>query len=160
MLAAAVIPYVPEEHDFSLQDLLKHLTSKLSVECELIEVEEYGEPIPEIQVKTSTPLSIRIEDDAELVDDDLGYLAENGEGVLPIDWFDVLLRCTARLEVGESEEEWVEPDENGIMELDVYSNLDLTLPDVRAVVRELARFVDGFAYDYVNDEWLVERGKL
>ncbi len=158
MLAAALIPYVPEERNFTLQDLLKYLTSKLGVECELTEVEEYGESIPEIQVKTSTPLSIRIEDDADLVYDDLGYLAENGEGILPLDWFDVLLRCTARLEVGESEEEWVEPDENGVMELDVYSNLDLTLPDVRAVVLELARFVDGYAYDYVNDEWLVGAG--
>ena|SRR5436305_1085053 len=158
MLAAALIPYVSEERNFTLQDLLTYLTSKLGVECELTEVDEYGEPIPEIQVKTSTPLSIRIEDDADLVYDDLGYLAENGEDVLPLDWFDVLLRCTARLEVGESEDEWVEPDENGVMELDVYSNLDLTLPDVRAVILELARFVDGYAYDNVNNEWLVGAG--
>jgi hypothetical protein len=60
--------------------------------------------------------------------------------------------------VGESEDEWVEPDENGAMELDSDSNLDLTLSDVRAVVLEIARFVDGFAYDNVNNEWLVEAG--
>jgi hypothetical protein len=133
MLAAALIPYAPEERNFTLQDLLEHLTAKLGLECTLTEAEEYDEPVLEIRVATSTPLSIRIQDDAELVQ-----------------------RCTARLEVGESEDEWVEPDENGVMELDSDSNLDLTLSDVRAVVLELARFVDGFAYDNVNNEWLME----
>jgi hypothetical protein len=158
MLPAALIPYVSEERNFTLQDLLEHLTTKLGLECKLTEVEEYGEPVPELQVATSTPLSIRIEDDVETVYDDLGYLAQNGEGILPLDWFDVLHRCTARLEVAESEDEWVEPDENGVMELDLYSSLDLTLPDVRAVVFALARFVDGYAYDSVNNEWMVEEG--
>jgi len=156
MLAAALIPYAPEERNFTLQDLLAHLTAKLGFECTLTEAEEYGEPVLEIRVATSTPLSIRIQDNAELVHDDLGDLAEDGEGVLPLPWFDVLLRCTARLEIGESEDEWAEPDENGVMELDSESNLDLTLPDVRAVVLEVARFVDGFAYDNVNNQWLTE----
>ncbi|MFY9824210.1 MAG: hypothetical protein WAM82_22740 [Thermoanaerobaculia bacterium] len=158
MLAAALIPYAPEERNFTLQALLEHLTAKLGLACTLTEAEEYDERVLEIRVATSTPLAIRINDDAELVQDELGYLAEDGEGVLPPAWLDVLLRCTARLEVGESEDEWVEPDENGVMELDSYSNLDLTLPDVRAVVLEIARFVDGFAYDNVNNEWLVEAG--
>src|SRR5258708_3938893 len=106
MLAAALIPYAPEERNFTLQALLEHLTAKLGLECTLTEAEEYDEPVLEIRVATSTPLSIRINDDAELVHDDLGDLAEDGEGVLPIAWLDVLLRCTARLEVGESEDEW------------------------------------------------------
>jgi glycine cleavage system regulatory protein len=88
MLAAALIPYAPGERNFTLQDLLAHLTTKLGLECTLTEAEEYDEPLLEIRVATRTPLSIRIQDDAELVHDDLGDLAEDGEGVLPIAWFD------------------------------------------------------------------------
>ena len=155
MIPAAYIPYVAAEHDFTLQGLSQHLTAKLGLECTLAEAEEFDEPFPEIRVATSMPLCIRIEDDAEVVYDELGYLADDAEEVLPAEWLDVLLRCTARFEVQESEIEWVEPDENGMVELDLESNLDLTLPDVRAVVLEVARFVDGYAYDAVNMEWLV-----
>jgi hypothetical protein len=155
MYAAAMIPYVAEEHDFSLQDLVDHLSANLTTRCAVTEVEEYGESIQEIRVETSTPLSIRIEDNAELVYEDLGDLAERAEGALPPEWIAVLLRCTARLEIQEADVEWVEPDENGAVEVDLYSDLDLTLPDVEAVIVEVARFMDSFAYDNVNDEWLV-----
>jgi hypothetical protein len=160
MIPAAYIPYVAAEHDFTLQDLLEHLTAKLGLECTLVGVEESAEAVPEIRVSTSMPLCIRIEDNAELVYDELGYLADDAEGVLPAEWIDVLLRCTARFEVQESEIEWVEPDEKGIAELDLESELDLTLPDVLAVVLEIARFVEGYAYDVVNMEWLVDEENL
>ncbi|MEA2600767.1 MAG: hypothetical protein QOF89_1759 [Acidobacteriota bacterium] len=155
MTPAAYVPYVAAEHDFTLQDLLEHLTARLGLECTLAQAEESAKPLPEIRVATSTPICIRIEANAERVYDDLGDLAEDAEGLLPAEWIDVLLRCTAWFDVQESEIEWVEPDENGVVELDFESELDLTLPDVRAVVLEIARFVDGYAYAVVNMEWLV-----
>jgi hypothetical protein len=154
MIAAAVIPYVAEERDFTLRDLLEHLASGLGVDCTMTESEDLGEPVPEVRVATGSPLAIRIEANAELVYEDLGYLAEQAEGVLPDKWIDILLRCTARLEVLEADFTWAEPDEDGVIELDTVSNLDPRLPDVKAVILAAARFIDSFAYDNVNCEWL------
>jgi len=151
MIPGALVPYVLEEHDFTLQDLLEHLASKISFACTLTESD-----LPEVRVETSMPLAIRIEKDPALVYDDLGYLAEDGEEVLPDEWIDgVLLRCTARLEVGEAGWRAPKPDKKGVLHIDNDSRLDVRRPDIRAVLLEIARFVNGYAYDNVNMKWIV-----
>ena len=141
MFAAAVIPYDPEEQDFTLGDLRAHLAASLSVECAMTEWQGFSEAIPQVRVGTAVPLTIQIEDDPELVPDELADLADRAAGVLSEDWVEAIRRCTARLDVQEAEE-------GG-------SRLDPSQPDVEAVVIEIARFLDSLAYDAVNDEWLV-----
>jgi hypothetical protein len=155
MIPGAVVPYVLEEHDFTLQDLLEHLASKTRFACTLTESESWKGPVPVVRVETRMPLAIRIEDNPEA--DELGYLAEDGEGILPDEWIDVLLRCTAQLEVVEADFVQPEPNEAGVMEMDNYSNLDPTRPDIRAVLLEIGRFMNGYAYDSVNMRWIVPR---
>lgn len=143
MLAAATIPYDPEEQDFTLEDLRDHLAANLPYECTLTEWEGFSETVPQVRVATAVPLTIQIEDDPEFVPDELAGLAEEGEGVLSEDWLQLLRRCTARLDVTEADEE---------------TRLDPTQPDVEAVLIEIARFVDGLVHDDVNGEWLVPEG--
>jgi len=143
MLAAACIPYDPEEQDFTLEDLREHLAANLPYECALTQWEGFSETIPQVRVATAVPLIIQIEDDPEYVPEELAGLAEEAEGVLAEDWVQLLRRCTARLDVTEAEEE---------------VQLDPTQPDVEAVLIEIARFVDGLVHDNVNGEWLVPEG--
>jgi hypothetical protein len=140
MLAAATIPYDPEERDFTLQDLLEHLAANLPFECTLTEWQGFSETIPQVRVATAVPLVIQIEDDPDYVPEELAGLADEAEGVLSDDWVQTLRRCTARLDVMEAEEE---------------IRLDPTQPDVEAVLVEIARFMDSLVRDDVNGEWLV-----
>jgi hypothetical protein len=143
MLAAACIPYDPEEQDFTIQDLLEHLAASLPYECALTEWEGFSGAVLQVRVATEVPLSIQIEDDPEFVPEEMAGLAEEAEGVLAEDWVELLRRCTARLDVTEADEE---------------TRLDPTQPDVEAVLIEIARFVDGLVHDNVNGEWLVPEG--
>jgi hypothetical protein len=143
MLAAATIPYDPEELDFTLQDLREHLAANLPYECALTEWEGFSGTILQVRVATAVPLTIQIEDDPEHVPEELAGLADEAEGVLSDDWIEALRRCTARLDVTEAEED---------------VQLDPTEPDVEAVLIEIARFVDGLVHDNVNGEWLVPEG--
>jgi hypothetical protein len=143
MLAAACIPYDPEEHDFTLEDLRDHLAANLPYECALTQWEGFSETVPQVRVATGVPLIIQIEDDPEYVPEEMAGLAEEAEGVLAEDWVQLLRRCTARLDVTEADEE---------------TQLDPTQPDVEAVLIEIARFVDGLVHDNVNGEWLVPEG--
>ena len=143
MLAAACIPYDPEEQDFTIEDLLEHLAASLPYECALTEWEGFSGAVPQVRVATEVPLTIQIEDDPEFVPEEMAGLAEEAEGVLSEDWVELLRRCTARLDVTEADEE---------------TALDPTQPDVEAVLIEIARFVDGLVHDNVNGEWLVPEG--
>jgi hypothetical protein len=158
MFAAALIPYKPEEHDFTLQDLLEHLAANLSVECTLTEWQGFDTTVPQVRVGTGVPLTIQIEDDPEYVPDDIASLVDDAEGTLPEEWRQALRGCTARLDVMEAEIPFPVPDEKGIVQLAAATRLDPGQPDVEAVVVEIARFVDSVAYDNVNDEWLVPEG--
>ncbi len=158
MFAAATIPYDPEEQELTLEDLREHLSATLSVECTLIQWQGFDETVPQLRVATSTPLTIQIEDDPEYVPDDLAELVDLAEGVLTKEWMEALRRCAAKLEVIEADLPMPEPDENGVIELAATTRLDPSLPDVEAVIIEIARFVDSLAYDNVNDEWLVPEG--
>jgi hypothetical protein len=144
MFAAAVIPYDPDDHDFTLEDLQEHLAANLPVECTLTEWKGFDGTVPQVRVATAVPLTIQIEDDPDYVPDDLADLADRAEGVLSEDWVEVIRNCTARLDVQEAE--------------DAAPRLDPSEPDVEAVLIEIARFVDSLAYDNVNDEWLVPEG--
>ncbi|MFL6232625.1 MAG: hypothetical protein ACJ76N_05775 [Thermoanaerobaculia bacterium] len=143
MLAAATIPYDPEEQDFTLEDLRDHLAAHLPYECALTEWQGFSAAVPQVRVATAVPLTIQIEDDPEFVPEELAGLADEAEGVLSEDWVELLRRCTARLDVTEADEE---------------TALDPTQPDVEAVLIEIARFVDGLVHDNVNGEWLVPEG--
>ena len=143
MLAAACIPYDPEEQGFTLEDLRDHLAANLPYECTLTRWEGFSETIPQVRVATAVPLIVQIEDDPEYVPEELAGLAEEAEGVLSGDWVQTIRRCTARLDVTEADEE---------------TRLDPTQPDVEAVLIEIARFVDGLVHDNVNGEWLVPEG--
>ena len=143
MLAAACIPYDPEEHDFTLADLREHLAANLPYECALTEWEGFTTTVPQVRVATAVPLTIQIEDDPDYVPEELAGVAEEAEGVLSDDWVQLLRRCRARLDVMEAEEDL---------------QLDPTQPDVEAVLIEIARFVDGLVHDNVNGEWLVPEG--
>lgn len=140
MLAAATIPYDPEEQDFALEDLREHLAANLPYECALTEWEGFSGTVPQVRVATEVPLIIQIEDDPDYVPEEMAGLADEAEGVLSEDWVELLRRCTARLDVMEAEED---------------IQLDPTQPDVEAVLVEIARFVDGLVHDNVNGEWLV-----
>ncbi|HEX4962741.1 MAG TPA: hypothetical protein VF173_18030 [Thermoanaerobaculia bacterium] len=144
MFAAAVIPYDPEEHDFTLEDLRDHLAASLSAECTLTEWQGFSEAVPQVRVATAVPLTIQIEDDPGLVPDELADLADRAGGFLSEEWVEAIRQCTARLDVQEAE--------------DSGPRLDPCEPDVEAVLTEIARFVDSLAYDSVNDEWLVPEG--
>jgi hypothetical protein len=144
MFAAAVIPYDPDDHVFTLEDLQEHLAANLAFECTLTEWKGFDGTVPQVRVATGVPLTIQIEDDPDYVPDDLADLADRAEGVLSEDWVEVIRQCTARLDVQEAE--------------DAAPRLDPGEPDVEAVLIEIARFVDSLAYDNVNDEWLVPEG--
>jgi hypothetical protein len=143
MLAAATIPYDPEELDLTLEDLREHLAANLPYECTLTEWEGFTMTIPQVRVATAVPLVIQIADDPKYVPEDLAGLADEAEGVLSGDWVQLLRRCRARLDVMEAEEDL---------------QLDPIQPDVEAVLIEIARFVDGLVHDNVNGEWLVPEG--
>jgi hypothetical protein len=143
MLAAATIPYDPEEQDFTLEDLREHLAANLPYECTLTEWQGFTTTIPQVRVATAVPLLVQIDDDPEHVPEDLATLADEAAGVLADEWVGLLRRCTARLDVMEADEE---------------TRLDPTQPDVEAVLVEIARFVEGLVYDDVNGEWLVPEG--
>lgn len=151
MLAAATIPYDPEELDFTLEDLREHLAANLPFECTLTWWEGFSGTVPEVRVATAVPLVIQIADDPEHVPEELAGLADEAEGVLSDDWIEALRRCTARLDVMAAGED--EP-----FDLEDRIELDPTQPDVEAVLIEIARFVDGLVHDNVNDEWLVPEG--
>jgi trans-aconitate methyltransferase len=158
MFSAATIPYDPEEQNFTLQDLLEHLSANLSVECTLTEWRGFDATVPQVRVATSIPLTIQIEDDPEYVPDDLADLVDRAEGLLPREWVDLLRACTAKLEILEADVPVPEPDEEGVVELTAETRLDPSLPEIEAVIVEIARFMDSLAYDNVNDEWLVPEG--
>ena len=144
MFAAAVIPYDPDDHVFTLEDLQEHLAANLAVDCTLTEWKGFDGTVPQVRVATAVPLTLQIEDDPDYVPDDLADLADRAEGVLSEDWVEVIRQCTARIDVQEAE--------------DAAPRLDPGEPDVEAVLIEIARFVDSLAYDNVNDEWLVPEG--
>jgi hypothetical protein len=144
MFAAAVIPYDPDDHVFTLEDLQEHLAANLPVDCTLTEWKGFDGTVPQVRVATAVPLTLQIEDDPDYVPDDLADLADRAEGVLSEDWVEVIRQCTARIDVQEAE--------------DAAPRLDPGEPDVEAVLIEIARFVDSLAYDNVNDEWLVPEG--
>jgi hypothetical protein len=150
MLAAATIPYDPEEQDFTLQELQEHLAANLSIECSLTEWQGFDAAIPQVRVATAVPLTIQIEDDPDYVLDDIADLVDRAEGLLSAEWVNALRQCAAKLEVMEADDSEAE----GAAE----ARLDPSQPDVEAVVIEIARFVGGLAYDSVNDEWLVPEG--
>jgi hypothetical protein len=158
MFAAATIPYDPEEQELTLEDLREHLSATLSVECTLTQWQGFDETVPQVRVATSIPLTIQIEDDPEYVPDDLAELVDRAEGVLTEEWMDALRRCAAKLEVIEADIPMLGFDEDSAAELAATPQLDPSLPDVEAVIIEIARFVDSLAYDNVNDEWLVPEG--
>jgi len=158
MFAAALIPYDPEEQDFTLQELMEHLAAVLSVECTLTEWQGFDGPVEQVRVATAVPMSIQIEDDPELVPDDIAALVDDAEDALPEDWKEILRGFTARLDVTEAEIPFPVPDEKGVIPLASESRLDPSQPDVEAVLVEIARFVDSIVYDNVNDEWLVPEG--
>lgn len=158
MFAAALIPYKPEEQGFTLQDLLDHLSASLAIECTLTEWQGFDGAVPQVRVATSVPLTIQIEDDPDYVPDDIASLIEGAEGALPQPWREALRGCTARLDIMEAEIPFPVPDENGVAPLAAASRLNPNMPDVEAVVVEIARFLDSVAYDNVNDEWLVPEG--
>ncbi|HKI00835.1 MAG TPA: hypothetical protein VKK31_02530 [Thermoanaerobaculia bacterium] len=158
MFAAALIPYNPEEQDFTLEELLDHLSASLAVECTMTEWQGFDEKVPQVRVATGVPLTIQIEDDPEYVPEDIASLVEGAEGALPEAWRETLRGCTARLDVLEAEIPFPVPDENGVVPLAAAFRLDPSMPDVEAVIVEIARFLDSVAYDNVNDEWLVPEG--
>src|ERR1700759_4669765 len=98
MFSAATIPFDPEEQDFNIQDLLKHLAASLAFECSLVEWEGFSGTGPQVRVATVVPLTIQIEDDPDYVPDDLADLADRAEGVLAADWVEAIRRCGAKLE--------------------------------------------------------------
>src|ERR1700704_2396110 len=139
MFVAAVIPYDPEEHVFTLEDLLDHLSANLSFQCSMTEWRGFSDAIPQLRVETAVPLTIQIEDDPDIVPDEIEDLADRAAGALPPDGVEAVRQCTARLDVQEA---------------DTGPTLDPSHPDVESVVIEIARFVDSVVYDNVNDEWL------
>ena len=143
MFVAAVIPYDPEEHVFTLEDLLDHLSANVSFQCAMTEWRGFSDAIPQLRVETAVPLTIQIEDDPDLVPDEIQDLADRAGSALSPDWVEAVRQCTARLDVQEA---------------DTGPTLDPSHPDVESVVIEIARFVDSVVYDNVNDEWLVPEG--
>ena len=91
--------------------------------------------------------------------DDLADLADRAEGLLAAEWVESLRRCAAKLEVMEADVPLPELEGDGVVELTAETRLDPSVPDVEAVLIEIARFVDSLAYDNVNDEWLVPEGE-
>ena len=158
MFSAATIPFDPEEQDFTLQDLLEHLTATLGVDCALVEWQGFTLTVPQVRVATGVPLTIQIEDDPDYVLDDLADLADRAQGLLSAEWVEVLRRCTAKLEVMEADLATPEPDDEGTIHLVAEARLDPSEPGVEAVLIEVARFAGSLAYDNVNDEWLVPEG--
>ena len=158
MFAAALIPYKPEEQDFTLEDLRDHLAASLDVECVLTEWQGFDGAIPQVRVATGVPLTIQIENDPDFIPADIAALVEDAESALPQAWRESLAGCSARLEILEAEIPFPVEDENGIVPLAAAARLDPTMPDVEAVIVEIARFLDSVAYDNVNDEWLVPEG--
>jgi hypothetical protein len=158
VFSAATVPFDPEEHDFTLQDLRDHLAAHLAVACTLAEWQGFTLTVPQVRVATPVPLTIQIEDDPDYVPGDLADLAERAEGVLSADWVEALRRCTAKLEVMEADLTLPEPDEDGTLALMPETRLDPSQPEIEAVLIEIARCVDSLAYDNVNDEWLVPEG--
>lgn len=128
------------------------------IECALTEWQGFNGTVPQVRVATGVPLIIQIEDDPDYVPDDLAALVEGAEGALPELWREALRGCTARLDVMEAEIPFPVPDEDGVVQLAAAARLDPSMPDVEAVVVEIARFLDSVVYDNVNDEWLVPEG--
>lgn len=158
MFSAATIPYDPEAQELTLEDLRDHLAATLGVECTLTEWQGFDLTIPQVRVATGVPLTIQIEDDPDYVPDDLADLVDRAEGFLSEEWVEALRRCGAKLDVMEADVPMPEPDDEGTIELAATTRLDPSMPDVEAVLIEIARFVDSLAYDNVNDEWLVPEG--
>jgi hypothetical protein len=158
MFSAATIPYDPEEQDFTLEELQEHLSASLSVECTLTEWQGFATTIPQVRVETGVPLTIQIEDDPDYVPDDIADLVDRAQGLLSAEWMDALRRCAAKLEVMEADAPGPELNEDGLAVLTAETRLDPSLPEIEAVVIEVARFVGSLAYDNVNDEWLVPEG--
>ena len=158
MFSAATIPYDPEEQDFTLEELQEHLAASLSVECTLTEWQGFATTIPQVRVETGVPLTIQIEDDPDYVPDDIADLVDRAQGLLSAEWMGALRRCAAKLEVMEADAPDPELNEDGLAVLTAETRLDPSLPEIEAVVIEVARFVGSLAYDNVNDEWLVPEG--
>jgi hypothetical protein len=158
MFSAATIPYDPEEQDFTLEELQEHLSASLSVECTLTEWQGFATTIPQVRVATGVPLTIQIEDDPDYVPDDIADLVDRAQGLLSPEWMGVLRRCAAKLEVMEADAPGPELTDDGLAVLTAETRLDPSLPEIEAVVIEVARFVGSLAYDNVNDEWLVPEG--
>jgi hypothetical protein len=170
MFSAATIPYDPETQELTLEDLRDHLAATLDLECTLTEWQGFDLTIQQVRVATEVPLTIQIEDDPDYVPDDLADLVDRAEGFLSEEWVEALRRCGAKLDIMEADLEAdleadteadvpsPEPDDEGTIELAATTRLDPSMPDVEAVLIEIARFVDSLAYDNVNDEWLVPEG--
>src|SRR4051794_4691236 len=103
MFVAAVIPFDPEEHVFTLEDLLDHLLANLSFQCALTEWRGFSDAVPQLRVETTVPLTIQIEDDPDIVPDEIEDLADRAGKALSEDWVEAVRQCTARLDVQEAD---------------------------------------------------------
>jgi hypothetical protein len=159
MLAAATIPFDPEEQSFTLEELREHLAANLPYECTLTEWQGFDAQIPQVRVATAVPLTVQIDDDPGYVPEELSILADEAAGVLADEWVELLRRCTARLDVMEADVPLPEPGEDGAIHLHAQTRLDPAEPGVEAVLIEVARFVDSLVHDDVNGEWLVPEGE-
>jgi len=156
MFPAAHIYFNTRTHPIKLEALKKHLESRVGGSYRLIEWKGFTTTIPQLLITDSPSWTLQIEDDPDYVPEEIREVAEDRKKDLTTEEHNSLLACNARLEAIAYQDQQ-RPQANGPIVLSAITSLDPSKPTVRKVLIEVANFVDGFAYDLTNGQWITKR---
>jgi len=157
MFPAAQIYFNTRSHPIKLEALKKHLESQVGGSYRLIEWKGYTTTIPQLLIEDNPSWTLQIEDDADYVPAEIQEIAEDRKKDLTAEEHNSLRACNARLEAMAHQDQHLPQAKDGPMVLFATTSLDPSKSTVRKVLVEVAKFVDGFAYDLVNDKWITKR---
>lgn len=156
-MSAAQIIYEDTERKVTLDYLMRTLEACLPYKASLTEWRGFGAVIPQVKIETDPPFAIQIADNPEYVPEEIQEYADTAdeEKTLPPESVTALRRCRSRLEIVTCRPtSIVQGGAGGILTWQP-TDVDPSIPEVRAIILFLANLLGGFAHDDLNAGWIL-----
>lgn len=137
----------------TLDQLLAYLCGECGLRANLGEWRFFDQVVPQIHIRTTTPIALQINEDPSYVPEEIIELLDDEGDALDERSRAAARNCRSRIEVVSCEPTRIDRfPEGGI--LTSTPEVDLDAPDVQSVLRRVTGFVNGWCYDNGNGRWI------
>jgi hypothetical protein len=152
-MASANIIFDNSQRHLTLDHVLVHLRDECGLPASAGEWSGFGQVVSQVHVQTDPPIALQLNENPSSVPEEIAELLDDEGDALDERSRTAARNCRSRIEVvGCEPTEVLELSSGGMLTRTPQVGLDGL--DVRAVLRRVAAFVDGWCYDNVNGRWL------